>query len=69
MPALLPQLRLPLHRANDRLESLPLQVDANDRRRTVSAIAPQEPHEFDAELKLGHGEASETLSFRMTEPG
>ena len=60
MAALLPQLRLPLHRANDRLESLPLQVDANDRRRTVSAIAP---------LKLGHGEASETLSFRMTEPG
>lgn len=57
-----------IHHGNDRLESLPLQVDAQDPRRMLSAVTPQEPHEFDAELRLRQGGASETLSFRMSEP-
>ena len=57
-----------IRHGNDRLESLPLHVDARDARRMLSAVAPQEPHEFDAELRLRQGGASETLSFRMSEP-
>ena len=34
-----------------------------------SAVAPEEPHEFEAELQLLAGGQRETLSFQMKEPG
>ena len=33
-----------------------------------SAVAPEEPHEFEAELQLLAGEQRETLCFQMKEP-
>ena len=39
-----------------------------DRAEFESSIAPEEPHEFDAELELAAGDRREVLPFRMVEP-
>ena len=57
-----------IHRAGNSVEMLPLIHAADDKRRLMSGRAPAEPHEFEAELQLGSGTETETLSFRMTEP-
>ncbi|MBY0251553.1 MAG: cation diffusion facilitator family transporter [Methylobacterium organophilum] len=57
-----------IHRAGNSVEMLPLIHAADDKQRLMSGRAPAEPHEFDAELQLGSGTETETLSFRMTEP-
>jgi hypothetical protein len=40
----------------------------NDRSELESSVAPEEPHEFNAELELVAGDRREVLPFRMTEP-
>ncbi len=57
-----------IHRTPRRDEVLRLLVDAIDPHRMLSALAPQEPHEFDAELRLSKDGQSEALPFRMIEP-
>ncbi len=49
-------------------ENLPLVVDPANPRRMASTVAPQEPHEFDAELRLKKDGREETLAFQMSEP-
>lgn len=48
-------------------EVLPL-VQMSNTAQFLSTVAPAEPHEFTAELKLRNGEATEVLPFRMHEP-
>jgi len=57
-----------IKRANGRSEALPLEIDPDNPRCFQSAVAPEEPHEFDAELDLGIGGRSEKLSFHVSEP-
>ncbi len=57
-----------IERGNDRVELLPLAALPGDRSRFRSSVAPQEPHEFAARLRLHVRERSEVLRFRMVEP-
>ncbi|ANL41702.1 MULTISPECIES: cation diffusion facilitator family transporter [Rhizobium] len=50
------------------VERLPLLPSATDHHALVSTIAPAEPHEFDAVLKLMAGVEIDDLAFRMEEP-
>jgi len=45
-----------------------LSLMPNSGNRFVSSIAPAEPHEFDAELRLQSGGRAEVLAFKMVEP-
>ena len=57
-----------IQRDNNRIETLSLTPVAENPARFVSAIAPEEPHEFDAQLRLQIGHRSEVLAFRVVEP-
>lgn len=50
------------------IEQLQLLPTAQDHHVFQSAVAPAEPHEFDAELQLSDGVRQENLLFRMVEP-
>ncbi|MBX4906517.1 MULTISPECIES: cation diffusion facilitator family transporter [Rhizobium] len=50
------------------VERLPLLPSPTDHHALVSAVAPAEPHEFDAMLKLMAGVEIDDLPFRMEEP-
>ncbi len=52
-----------IERGNDRVETLRLAALPGDRSRFRSSVAPQEPHEFDARLRLYAPERSEVLRF------
>ncbi|NLS18579.1 cation transporter [Rhizobium sp. P40RR-XXII] len=52
----------------DGVERLPLLPSPTDHHALVSALAPEEPHEFDAMLKLTAGVEIDDLPFRMEEP-
>jgi len=52
----------------DCVERLPLLPSPTDHHALVSALAPAEPHEFDAVLKLMAGIEVDDLPFRMEEP-
>jgi len=56
-----------IHRASAPDELLELSV-LPDRVSFVSSSAPQEPHEFDAQLELARDGRSETVRFHMSEP-
>ena len=57
-----------IKRASGEIETLHLlAVDAGSRV-LQSAVAPAEPHEFSAELRLARGERTEVLPFHMAEP-
>ncbi len=49
-------------------EKLPLLPAANDHHSYLSALAPAEPHEFDAVLELSAAGDAETHAFHMAEP-
>jgi hypothetical protein len=49
-------------------EVLGLEPVNGDRRILRSSVAPAEPHEFDAELRLSTYGLVKTLPFRMIEP-
>ncbi len=57
-----------IHRSGGMVETLPLLPSHNVSHRFESTVAPEEPHEFDAELRLSSGKGQETLPFRMVEP-
>lgn len=57
-----------IRRPGGNVEKLQLLPAANDHHVFQSAAAPEEPHEFEAELELAGGEQRETLLFRMKEP-
>ena len=52
----------------DHKETFPLVRGATSLSRFISFTAPEEPHEFVAELHLRAGDRAEILKFRMTEP-
>ena len=49
-------------------ETLALSPDSSDPAVLISAVAPAEPHEFDAVLSLSTGDTEEAIRFRMVEP-
>lgn len=62
------EARVTIDRPGGKAEILPLVADASDHHLLMSALAPQEPHEFDAHLQLSGAGAREVLPFRMVEP-
>ena len=57
-----------IQRDRVRLEVLELKPSHDDSNRFLSEVAPEEPHEFDAQLNLRVGERLEALPFRVVEP-
>ena len=57
-----------IQRELGRTEALPLSPSPDDPTRFMSATAPEEPHEFDAELLLRLAGGEESHHFRMVEP-
>jgi cation diffusion facilitator family transporter len=57
-----------IQREQGRIESMPLIQSIDNRDRFLSSTAPEEPHEFSAQLHLQAGALAETLSFRIVEP-
>lgn len=57
-----------IKRLGDAIETLTLSPSQADHHAMLSAEAPAEPHEFDAELVLSAGGKVEVLPFRMEEP-
>ncbi|PKA42682.1 cation transporter [Rhizobium sullae] len=57
-----------IDRGNGAIERLPLLPSPTDHHVMISAVAPAEPHEFEAVLKLMAGIEVDDLSFRMEEP-
>lgn len=57
-----------IDRSSGRVEALPLEQTAENPGRWLSAVAPEEPHEFAARLRLRSGERAEALPFSMSEP-
>jgi hypothetical protein len=57
-----------IQRPGGSTETLELLPAANNPHTYTSATAPNEPHEFDAELMLMAGERREVLPFKMEEP-
>jgi cation diffusion facilitator family transporter len=57
-----------IDRANDAEEILALNPLARDHHTLDSAVAPAEPHQFTARLRLRAGSAAEELPFEMAEP-
>ena len=49
-------------------ETLELSADTADPSLLISAVAPAEPHEFDAVLSLSAGDTEEAIRFRIVEP-
>ena len=62
------QVSVEIDRANGRVEALPLKRVAENLPQWLSAIAPAEPHEFAAHLRLRSGDRTEALPFTMAEP-
>jgi len=62
------QATMAIQRERGRIETLPLESLGGRPLRFISAAAPEEPHEFDAQLHLRLGERSEVLPLRFTEP-
>ena len=62
------QAAVTIQREMSRTENLALTAFAGNPLRFVSAAAPAEPHEFDAELHLRAGDSTEVLQFRLLEP-
>ncbi len=60
--------RVEIDRGNGHTETLALTAPVDDPLRFRSSTAPQEPHEFDARLRLHAAGRSEVLPFRMFEP-
>jgi cation diffusion facilitator family transporter len=60
--------RVVIARPSGKSEVLPLLPSKDDHHSYQSAVAPEEPHEFEAVLELAAGERRETLPFHMTEP-
>ncbi len=56
-----------IKRPDGSIERLPLEASDDDHLALQSAVAPAEPHEFDADLVLLAGERREVLPFRMEE--
>ena len=57
-----------IQRGEGRIEVLPLLPMATNTAHFISRTAPEEPHEFDAVLRLRDGETTESLAFHMAEP-
>ena len=57
-----------IERAAGQTETLELLPTSEDHHVFVSAVAPAEPHEFNARLRLRVGDETKVLSFRMVEP-
>lgn len=57
-----------IQRGSARIETLVLAAPNGNPSMFVSAVAPEEPHEFEAELHLQTDERSEVLPFRVVEP-
>ncbi|MGO6700693.1 cation diffusion facilitator family transporter [Rhizobium ruizarguesonis] len=57
-----------IDRGNGAVERLPLLPSPTDHHAMLSAVAPAEPHEFDAVLKLMAGLEVDDLPFHMEEP-
>ena len=57
-----------IDRANEAKEILTLNPHARDHHTLDSTVAPSEPHEFTARLRLRAGSAAEELPFEMAEP-
>lgn len=57
-----------IDRANEAKEILALSPHTRDHHTLDSAVAPAEPHEFTARLRLRAGSAAEELAFAMAEP-
>ena len=57
-----------IQRGHDRTETLELAALSGNPPRFVSAVAPEEPHEFDAQLHLQADKRAEVLPFRVVEP-
>ena len=57
-----------IDRANEAKEILTLTPHARDHHMLDSTVAPAEPHDFTAKLRLRAGSAAEELPFEMTEP-
>ena len=49
-------------------ETIPLLPSKQDQGSYISSVAPEEPHEFDATLRLTAADQEETLAFHMAEP-
>ena len=60
--------RITIQRDGGRIETLSLDALDGSPLRFMSATAPEEPHEFDAELHLQADKRSEALPLRFTEP-
>ena len=56
-----------IQRTEGRIEILQLYPMATNTAHFTSRAAPEEPHEFDAVLRLGDGENADTLAFHMAE--
>ncbi len=57
-----------IERGNDQIERLELQATQSDPKQYLSSLAPAEPHEFSATLRLQLGDQSEDLAFHVEEP-
>ena len=57
-----------IDREADRVEALPLKRVGESPQRWMSAVAPEEPHEFAARLTLRSGNRTEAVPFTMSEP-
>ena len=58
-----------IHRPGLAAETLALHPAPGQGRVYTSAVAPAEPHEFDANLRLSALGVTEDLTFHMAEPG
>jgi hypothetical protein len=57
-----------IQRDHDRVEVLVLTPTKDDANCFLSEVAPEEPHEFEAQLNLRVGERLEKVPFRVVEP-
>jgi hypothetical protein len=57
-----------IYREDGKVETLTLLPTSDNFIAFESAVAPQEPHEFSAQLRLKSADRSDVLPFKMTEP-
>lgn len=57
-----------IERPGNASETLDLSPDGSDHHGLISAVAPAEPHSFEARLRLSAGDSTEDIAFRMDEP-
>jgi len=62
------EARITVQRELGRIETLRLELPDGKPLRFISTAAPEEPHEFDAQLHLQVGERSEVVALHFTEP-